>query len=100
MHAGPALFDGEVACDARVHFPGLARLTEAAVRAAVNSAPAGFGRLRAICAALSALADARQPAAADAAAAGCAAEAAADETAPLHVFSNPLYSVNTPKQIC
>lgn len=105
--AGPTLFDGELACDAHVHFPGPARLTAAAVRAATISAPAGYGRLRAICAALSTLADASEPTAADAAAAvagegsSCAAEAAAaDETAPLHVFSNPLYSVNTPKQVC
>lgn len=92
-------------CDARVHFPGPAGITEAAVRAAAAAAaaaaPTGCGRLRGICAALSVLADGR--AAAAGGDGGCAAEAAAaegDQTAPLHVFSNPLYSVNTPKQVC
>ena len=112
MNAGPALFDGELGCEARVHFPGTAGITEAAVRAAAAAAaPTGTGRLRAICSAISALADASEPlitappAVAAAAAvpdSGCAAEAAAaaDQTAPLQLFSNPLYSVNTPKQVC
>ncbi|BDA49326.1 probable kinetochore protein spc7 at C-terminar half [Coccomyxa sp. Obi] len=111
LHLGPALFDGELRCEARVHFPGPAGITEAAVRAAAAAAAAaaGLGRLHAICAALSELADAREPLVAPPAAtvaavasdSSCAAEAvAADQTAPLQLFSNPLYSVNTPKQVC
>jgi len=34
-------------------------------------------------------------------AASCATEAvASEEAAQLHVFSNPLYSIATPKQVC
>jgi hypothetical protein len=103
---------GQLECTARVHFPGMANLTEAAVTSAAAAVAPGFGRLRALCAALSAVADAgagdsanQEPEATTAAAAvacgaAMAAAAAADSTAPLHVFSNPLYSVNTPKQVC
>ncbi len=104
------MFDGELQCEARVHFSGTARITGAAVcAAAAAAAPAGHARLHAICAALSALADSREPLvappavpmAAAASDSSCAAEAAAaDQTAPLQLFSNPLYSVNTPKQVC
>lgn len=97
---GPAFPDGELACAARVHFPGAANITEAAVAAAVTAVPPGYGRLNRLCAVLCALAEGRTMSHADgAAAAGCAAKAA-DETAALHVFSNPLYSVATPKHVC
>ena len=99
---GPAFPDGELACAARVHFPGAANVTEAAVVAAAGASLPGFGRLNRLCAALSALAEGCGISPGEgAAAAGCAAEAA-DETAALlpNVFSNPLYSVATPKHVC
>ena len=108
--AGPLLDGGSLLCTAHVQYPGIANITSAAVESAAATVSPGYGRLRAACAALSVVADAGAPVAAaaeassasGAAAAGvCATEAAAaDSTAQLHVFSNPLYSVNTPKQVC
>jgi hypothetical protein len=77
-----------------VHFPGTANVTEAAITAVTATVPAGPGRLNRLCAALSALAEGKIPEG------SCAAEVNADETAALHVFSNPLYSVATPKHVC
>ena len=92
---GPAFPNGKLAYAARVHFPGAANITEAAIAGAIAAAHPGFGRLNRLCAALCALAEGRSMEGAT----GCAAEAA-DETAALHVFSNPLYSMATPKRVC
>ena len=104
---GFPLGEGTLGCAARVRFPGPAPgLAPAAVEAAVGGVPPGFGCLRAVCAALSALAEGGASMAGGGkagACSGCGAEAGADATAQLHVFSNPLFSaaaLSTPKHVC
>ena len=59
-----------------------------------------YGRLLAVCERLAELAEAKTgnaaPSTSGATSGACNAEAA-DETAPLNVFSNPLYTYATPK---
>lgn len=98
--AGRLLLDSDLACQARVHFPGHAGLQAAAVEAAVKGTSHGYGRLLLACERLAELAEAKTGNAAPSAAAGpCSAEPA-DETAPLNLFSNPLYTCATPKHVC
>ena len=100
---GTLLLQGDLDCTAKVHFPGQAGLQAAAVAAAVKGTPPGYGRLLAVCERLAEVAEAndrqrstqRQR---NATSGACTAEAA-DETAPLNVFSNPLYTYATPKNI-
>ena len=98
------LQEGELACSAKVHFPGNTGLQAAAVKAAVQDTPCGPGRLLLACGRLAELAEAKTGAATalsgSAATSGACNSEAADETAPLNVFSNPLYTCATPKQIC
>ena len=98
------LQDGELACSAKVHFPGNTGLQAAAVEAAVQGTPCGHGRLLLACGRLAELAEAKTGSAAalsgSAATAGACNSEAADETAPLNVFSNPLYTCATPKHVC
>ena len=98
------LLDGELACSATVHFPGHTGLQAAAVKAAVQKTPCGHGRLLLACGRLAELAEAKTGVAAalsgSAAMSGACNSEAADETAPLNVFSNPLYTCATPKHIC
>ena len=85
-----------------MHFPGQAGLQAAAVEAAVKGTPPGYGRLLAVCSQLAKLAEAKAgnaaPSASVTTSGACNAEAA-DETAPLNVFSNPLYTYATPKNV-
>ena len=96
--------DGELACSAKVHFPGNTGLQAAAVEAAVQGMPCGHGRLLLACGRLAELAEAKTGSAAalsgSAATSGACNSEAADETAPLNVFSNPLYTCATPKHVC
>ncbi|CAL5226958.1 g9843 [Coccomyxa viridis] len=99
---GSLLLQGDLDCSAKVHFPGRAGLQAAAVEAAVKGAPPGYSRLLAVCERLAELAEAdvgnAAPSASGTTSGACTAEAA-DETAPLNVFSNPLYTYATPKNI-
>ena len=100
--AGHLLLQGDAECSARVHFPGQAALQAAAIEAAVKGTAPGYGWLLAVCERLAELAEAEKNTAAPGARGttpgACNAEAA-DETAPLNVFSNPLYTYATPKNI-
>lgn len=68
----------------------------------MKGAPPGYSRLLAVCERLAELAEAdvgnAAPSASGTTSGACTAEAA-DETAPLNVFSNPLYTYATPKNI-
>ena len=79
-------------------------LQAAAVEAAVQGTPCGHGRLLLACGRLAELAEAKTGSAAalsgSAATSGACNSEAADETAPLNVFSNPLYTCATPKHVC
>lgn len=102
FYAGHLLLRGELECSVKVHFPGQAALQAAAVEAAVKGTCPGYGWLLAVCDRLAELAEAKTdtaaPSASGATSGACTAEAA-DETAPLNVFSNPLYTYATPKNI-
>ena len=86
-----------------MYFPGQTGLQAATVEAAVKGTPPGYGRLVTVCAKLAELAEAKTGdvtlGAGSATSAQCNAEAG-DKTAPLNVFSNPLYTCATPKHIC
>ena len=96
--------DGELACSAKVHFPGNTGLQAGAVEAALQGTPRGHGRLLLACGRLAELAEAKTGTAAalsgSVATSGACNSEAADETAPLNVFSNPLYTCATPKHVC
>ena len=85
-----------------MQFPGQAGLQAAAVEATVKGTPPGYGRLLAVCERLAELAEAKTgnaaPSASGTTSGACTADAA-DETAPLNVFSNPLYTYATPRNI-
>lgn len=69
----------------------------------MKGTPPGYGRLVTVCARLAELAEAKignvTHGAGSATSAQCNAETG-DETAPLNVFSNPLYTYATPKHVC
>lgn len=96
------LLQADLECSAKVQLPGQTALQAAAVEAAVKGTPPGYDRLLLVCERLAELAEAKTgitaPGASGTASGACNAEAA-DETAPLNVFSNPLYTSATPKNI-